>query len=156
MKVGHESVVIGQVAAGATIGDRSVVIGATDSNGNTVIREGAYGYGAKARPGAVAIGAHANAASHENGDIEVLRGLVEALSLALERSGKQGELAEELRTEVEALKTQASSPKPKWEVISSTGCSIKKVIEGAAGNILGDLAKPYVLPILALAASYVR
>lgn len=51
---------------------------------------------------------------------------------------------------MEALKAQASSPKPKWwGVISSIGCSIKKVIEGAAGNILGELAKPYVLPILA-------
>ena len=61
MKVGNESVVIGQINVGATIGDRSVVIGATDSFGNTTIREGAYGYGAKAAPGSVAIGANADA-----------------------------------------------------------------------------------------------
>jgi hypothetical protein len=31
MKVGNESVVIGQIKVGATVDDRSVVIGATDS-----------------------------------------------------------------------------------------------------------------------------
>ena len=154
MKVGCDSVVIGQVAADATIGDRSVVVGAKDSNGNTIIRDGAFGYGAKASPGSVAIGAHANATSNANGDIEVLKNLVEALSVVLEQSAMQGELAEELRAEVATLKAQASSPKPKWEVISSTGRTIKTVLEGAAGNLLGELAKPYILPILAIAASH--
>lgn len=155
MKVGRDSVVIGQVAAGATIGDRSVVVGATDLNGNTIIREGAFGYGAKASPGSVAIGAHAHATSSANCDIEALNALVGALGLALERSAMQGELAAELRAEVATLKAQASSPKPKWDVINSTGRTIKSVLEGAAGNILGELAKPYVVSILTLAARYV-
>lgn len=154
MKVGRDSVVMGQVAADATIGDRSVVVGATDSSGNTIIRGGAFGYGAKASPGSVAIGAYANATSNANGENEVLKNLVEALSLALERSSMQGELAEELRAEVATLKAQASSPKPKWEVINSTGRTIKTVLEGAAGNLLAELAKPYVLPILVIAASH--
>jgi hypothetical protein len=79
MKVGNESVVIGQIKVGATIGDRSVVIGATDSFGNATIREGAYGYGAKAAPGSVAIGANAEATTSNKSDIDILRGLVEAL-----------------------------------------------------------------------------
>jgi len=154
MKVGHDSVVIGRVDDSVAIGDRSVVVGATDSSGNTIIREGAFGYGAKASLGSVAIGAHANATPYANGDIELLRGLVEALGLALKRSAIQGEVAEELRAEVATLRAQASSPKPKWEVINSTGHSIKSVLEGAAGNILGELAKPHVLSILAIAASH--
>jgi hypothetical protein len=154
MKVGNESVVIGQIKAGATVGDRSVVIGATDSFGNSTIREGAYGYGAKADFGSVAIGAHANATTTNKSDIEILRGLVEALCIALENSAIKGELANELQAEVATLRAQASSPKPKWDVMNSTGCSIKIVLEGAAGSVIGELAKPYVIPILTLAATY--
>jgi hypothetical protein len=155
MKVGNESVFIGQIKVGATVGDRSVVIGATDSFGNSIIREGAYGYGAKSAPGSVAIGANADATTSNRSDIEILRGLVETLGIALEESAVQGELANELRAEVASLRAQASSPKPKWDVINSIGRSIQKVLEGAAGSAVGELAKPYVIPILTLAATYV-
>jgi len=58
--VGQESVAIGRVAG--PVGDRSVVIGATDSNGNTIITQPmAVGYNAQAGPGSIAIGANARA-----------------------------------------------------------------------------------------------
>ncbi|PXW94146.1 hypothetical protein C7444_11540 [Sphaerotilus hippei] len=85
-------------------------------------------------------------------DLEALRGLVEALGTALDRGAVQGDAADELRAELATLKAQAASPKPKWEIIKATARTIKTVAEGAAGNILGELAKPHVQTLLALAA----
>lgn len=89
-------------------------------------------------------------------DLEALRDLVEALGTALDRGTVQGEAADELRAELATLKAQAASPKPKWEIIKATARTIKTVAEGAAGNILGELAKPYVTTLLALAAGSSR
>jgi hypothetical protein len=86
-------------------------------------------------------------------DLEALRGLVEALGAALDRGTVQGDAADELRAELATLKAQAASPKPKWEIIKATARTIKTVAEGAAGNILGELAKPHVQTLLTLAAS---
>lgn len=85
-------------------------------------------------------------------DLGALHGLIEALGTALDRGAVQGDEADELRAELATLKAQADSPKPKWEVIKATARSIKIVAEGAAGNILGDLARPHVATLLALAA----
>ncbi|HXJ56953.1 MAG TPA: hypothetical protein VNU68_09835 [Verrucomicrobiae bacterium] len=58
--VGKDSVAIGRVSG--SVGDRSVVVGATDSNGNTIITlPMAVGYNAQAGPGSIAIGANARA-----------------------------------------------------------------------------------------------
>jgi len=58
--VGTDSVVYGRVAPGLRVGDRSVVVGATDERGHTIIPGGtAVGYGAKADPTSVAIGSGA-------------------------------------------------------------------------------------------------
>ena len=63
-RVGKDSVVIGNVSPNADIGDGSVVIGATDANGNTIINTPmAVGRGAFAGPGSIAIGAGAGAGS---------------------------------------------------------------------------------------------
>lgn len=62
MKVGKDSVVIGSVPPNTQVGDYSVVIGATDARGNTMINSPmAVGRGAHAGPGSIAIGAFANA-----------------------------------------------------------------------------------------------
>lgn len=83
-------------------------------------------------------------------DLEDLQGLIEALATAL--GTMQGDTADELRAELATLKAQAASPKPKWEIIKATARSIKTVAEGAAGNIMGELAKPHFATLLALAA----
>jgi hypothetical protein len=58
LDVGEESVVLGKVSG--RVGGRSVVIGATDERGNTIINlPMAVGYNAHAGPGSIAIGAHA-------------------------------------------------------------------------------------------------
>jgi hypothetical protein len=85
-------------------------------------------------------------------DLEALRGLIEALCSVLDRGAVQGDAADELRAELATLKAQAASPKPKWEIIKATARTIKTVAEEAAGNILGELAKPHVATLIALAA----
>lgn len=64
----------------------------------------------------------------------------------------KGENLPALVPELATLKAQAASPKPKWEIIKATARTIKTVSEGAAGNILGELAKPHVQTLLAFAA----
>ena len=62
MKVGKDSVVMGNVSPDSSVGDRSVVVGATDERGNTILNKPmAVGHGAKAGPDSIAIGAQASA-----------------------------------------------------------------------------------------------
>ena len=62
MKIGKDSVVMGNVPPNAQVGDGSVVIGATDSCGNTILNTSmAIGRGAQAGAGSIAIGTFANA-----------------------------------------------------------------------------------------------
>lgn len=83
-------------------------------------------------------------------DIDALKGLIQALGAVLEPV--QGEVADQLRAELAALKAMAESPKPKWEIIKATAHSIKTVAEGAAGNILASLAQPHIATLWTLAA----
>jgi len=63
IKTGKDTVVIGNVSG--DVGDGSVVIGATDERGNTIINQPmAVGRGASAGPGSIAIGAGASAGSN--------------------------------------------------------------------------------------------
>lgn len=92
-------------------------------------------------------------ASTLSNDLVALQGLVETLGTVLSDSSiVQGEAADELRAELATLKAQAASPKPKWEVIKATARTIKTIAEGAAGNVLGELAKSHVQTLIALAA----
>ena len=86
-------------------------------------------------------------------DLAALKSLIGALGDVLDQKAVVGSTADELRAELATLKAQASSPKPKWEVIKATARSIKTIGEGAAGNILGELAKPQLAALIALAAS---
>jgi len=66
MQVGKDSVVIGNVPSHIHVGDGSVVIGATDANGNTIINQPmAVGYGARAGKDSISIGAFSGAGHDE-------------------------------------------------------------------------------------------
>jgi hypothetical protein len=66
METGKDSVVIGNVPSNIRVGEGSVVIGATDANGNTIINQPmAVGRGAKAGKNSIAIGAFAGASHNE-------------------------------------------------------------------------------------------
>ena len=65
LSVGKDAVVIGNVTG--HVGDGSVIIGATDERGNTIINTPmAVGRGAFAGPGSIAIGAGAGAGASAN------------------------------------------------------------------------------------------
>jgi hypothetical protein len=62
LSIGKDSVVMGNVSG--KIGDRSVVVGATDSHGNTILNKPmAVGHNAHAGPNSIAIGADAGSNS---------------------------------------------------------------------------------------------
>lgn len=58
--VGNDSVVMGLVSSNAQVGDRSVVIGATDAHGNTILNQPmVVGHDAHGGPNSIVIGADA-------------------------------------------------------------------------------------------------
>ncbi len=64
MKLGKDNVIMGNVPSDLEMGDGNVVIGATDSHGNTIINTPmAVGRDAQAGPDSIAIGAGAKAGS---------------------------------------------------------------------------------------------
>lgn len=89
-------------------------------------------------------------ANHRAGDSAALKSVADALAAALDQSKASGDAADELRAEIATLKAQASSPRPKWEVVKASARCVKTIVEGAAGNVLGELAKPHVIALMAL------
>jgi hypothetical protein len=87
------------------------------------------------------------------GDTTALMAVAQALSVAVEQSKAAGDAADELRAEIATLQAQAASPKPKWEIVKESASSVKTIVEGAAGTVLGELAKPHVLALMGLLPS---
>jgi len=109
MKVGKDTVVIGNVPSNTEVGDGSVVIGATDSNGNTILNTPmAIGRNASAGPGSIAIGAGANAGSAHS-----LAAELHELTLMAERADDKQTVAQ-----LEALKAELTRTKPNHSVIA--------------------------------------
>jgi hypothetical protein len=92
-------------------------------------------------------------ANHTTNDTSALKGVADALIAALEQSKASGDVADELRAELATLRAQAASPKPKWEIVKASAKAVKAIVEGAAGNVLGELAKPHVQTLLGLLPS---
>lgn len=129
MKIGKDSVVIGNVPSNIQVGDGSVVIGATDSRGNTIINQPlAVGRGAQAGPGSIAIGAFAGAgvAQHQS-----LVNLQIALQQFAEFVSSQNNAA--LAQEFEKLKAELKNPEPNRSAVLSAWEGVKAVatIDGA-------------------------
>lgn len=92
-------------------------------------------------------------ANRTAGDIDGLKSVVEGFIASIQQSGVSGELVDELRAELATLRAQAASPKPKWEIVKVTAQSVKAIVEGAAGSVLGELAKPHIQALLGLLPS---
>ena len=144
MKVGKHSVVIGDVPSTSHIGEGSVVIGATDSNGNTILNTPmAVGYGAKAGPGSIAIGAFAGAGLPDLSFPPQLRSEIEDLvSLAI-KSGNQ-----ELIAAIAKLAAELRQPRAKGGAVLAAWEGVKSLatIDGAY-NLLAR-ASTALLPYL--------
>ncbi len=124
MKVGNDTVVIGNVPSNTEVGDGSVVIGATDSNGNTILNTPmAIGRNANAGPGSIAIGAGANAGSAHS-----LAAELHELTLMAVRAD-DGETAAQL----EAIRAELMKPQPDRSFIARVwdGVKIAASLNGA-------------------------
>jgi Pyruvate/2-oxoacid:ferredoxin oxidoreductase gamma subunit len=132
MKIGKDSVVIGNVPAHLEVGDGSVIIGATDANGNTIINQPmAVGRGARAGLSSIAIGAFAGAGVSSSAD-ELAADLQRLGALIAQQNN------EALATGFEKLRTELARPAPSrsgvmsaWEVVKAAGA-----INGAHGLLL--------------------
>lgn len=104
----------------------------------------------------IQIGSDSSSQHQQNqttGDSIALKAVTDALAVALEQSKATGDTANELRAEIATLRAQATSPKPKWEIVKASAKSVKSIVEGAAGSMLGELAKPHVLALMGLMPS---
>ncbi len=146
MKIGKESVVMGKVPASLNVGDRSVVIGPTDGRGNTIINTPmAVGYGAKADPGSIAIGAYAGAGSH---GIEFPDEMKQAMSGLVESAIQWQNV--ELISALKVLANELSQPQKKtsaiikaWQGVQALATldGVTNLVSSGAEALLSYLAK---------------
>ena len=114
IKTGKDTVVIGNVSG--EVGDGSVVIGATDERGNTIINQPmAVGRGAKAGPGSTAIGAGAAAGIDLFHLIDQLKALPE-----VENDGNLVATIEAFSSELKKSEPQQGTIKSLWAVIQAS------------------------------------
>lgn len=122
VKVGKDSVVIGDVKG--EIGDGSVVIGATDDRGNTIINQPmAVGRGAKAGPGSIAIGAGAAAGTELFHLIDQLKSVPE-----IQNDGT-------LLAAIDAFTSELRKAEPQQETVNSLWSIIQA--SATAGGAIG-------------------
>lgn len=69
-----------------------------------------------------------------------LAALLPWLAQVIEQGQLQREVCAELQTELDTLKAQAASPKPKWPVIGAVAGSVRTILEGAGGGMLAAQA----------------
>lgn len=93
--------------------------------------------------GAIQQGTHNSTISIISKDvINGVNEYIETLDKFINDNIENVELKNELKADVETLKQQLQSPKPKSSIIKATLSSTKEVLIGAAGGILGTMATP--------------
>ncbi|MEJ2800623.1 hypothetical protein WAE61_01990 [Comamonadaceae bacterium PP-2] len=78
--------------------------------------------------------------------------IVEAISSVMSALKLSEDLTKELQAELETLRVQLASPKPKTSVVKECLLSVKTILEGAAGNVVASgiaLQIPAVIAALA-------
>ena len=119
MKVGKDSVVMGNVPSNLEVGEGCVIIGATDGHGNTIINQPmAVGRNAQAGPNSIAIGAGANA----GGSINLVAALHE-LSTFAQQSNNQRALSEltNILSELNKHQPDKSIILKAWDTVKALG-----------------------------------
>ena len=77
--------------------------------------------------------------SQQQLDIEALSIFVEKLDNSIQELLLSTEQESELRAEVETIKSQLTSPKPKATILHECGISIRSILEKAGGSMVGSL-----------------
>ena len=136
MKIGKDSVVIGNVPSNIQVGDGSVVIGPTDSRGNTIINQPmAVGRGAQAGLGSIAIGAFAGAGTvQQQSRVELQASLQQFAEIVAAQNNAA------LAQEFEKLKSELKNPTPNRGAVFLAWEGVKAVatIDGAH-NLLAKI-----------------
>jgi len=135
MKTGKHSVVIGNVPNNSDIGEGSVVIGATDARGNTILNQPmALGFGAKAGPNSIAIGAFAGAGVQDPAFPECMKNAIaELLHFAVQQQNN------ELLVAIQKLSDELKPDKPVMSLVLKAwkGVEALATIDGAS-NVLTE------------------
>ena len=71
---------------------------------------------------------------------ESLTSLLPWLAQVIVQGPLQPEARDELQAELDTLKAQAASPRPKWPVIGAVAGSVRTILEGAGGGVLTEAA----------------
>jgi hypothetical protein len=119
MKIGKDSVVMGNVPSNLEVGEGCVIIGTTDERGNTIINQPmAVGRNTQARPNSIAIGSGANA----GGGINLVAALHELSTLA-EHSNNQQALSElgKILSELNKAQPEKSIILKAWDTVKALG-----------------------------------
>jgi len=146
MKTGKHSVVIGNVPSDSNIGEGSVMIGATDSRGNTIFNHPmAIGYGAKAGPNSIAIGAFASAGVPDIPFPDVLKNeMAELIGIAVRQQSQ--ELLDAIQRVSDELKPQKPATSlvlKAWGVVKALATidGAQNMVERASTALLSYLAQ---------------
>ncbi len=114
VRVGSDSVIMGRVSG--RVGNRSVVIGATDDRGNVILNQSmAVGYNAHAGPGSIAIGANANAGSELPAILSQIQAIIR------ERKDRPLQLTfDRFVVELQRKEPERTSIRPLWTAIQTS------------------------------------
>ena len=72
-------------------------------------------------------------------DLGALRGLLERITESLDEISIDAETAGELSAEIQTLKAQTISPRPKQSIIKEGIVSLRRILEGAGGGVAAQL-----------------
>lgn len=72
--------------------------------------------------------------------VEALAELLPWLEQVISQGSLKREICDELQADLNTLKAQAASPKPKWPVIGAVADSVRSILEGAGGGVLAGQA----------------
>lgn len=81
---------------------------------------------------------------------EALNALLPWLQKVIEQEQLQREDCAELQAELDTLRAQAASPKPKWPVIGTVASSVRTILEGAGGELLAGQALGWLATLTAV------
>lgn len=73
---------------------------------------------------------------------------IQELLELLKNMNEQDEVVKELYADINTIKSQKSSPKPKKTILSSSLASIKSILEGTVSGIAGTLLAPKVMELI--------
>ena len=71
-------------------------------------------------------------------DVSQLKDFINTLKLSLDKLGIEGDNKAELISEIRTLESQTDSPKPKTSIIRESLASVRRILEGAAGNLMAS------------------